>query len=204
MAPRDEAWATCFAARAAWLEAGTELVAAGVLTAGELTAGAAAADSIPVEAAIYDLDQGGSAVMVFEGEESTIIWFVVFLYKPMYGLQIAFKDFSIFRGVAASPWVGFEHFETLFSNSQFLRAIKNTVIISAYNLVFGFPAPIFLALMFNEVLNAVYKRTAQTIVYLPHFISTVIIAGTGLARSRTRSRISQREPMPQPMSCSVR
>ena len=107
----------------------------------------------------------------------TIIWFLVFLYKPMYGLQIAFKDFSIFRGVAASPWIGFEHFETLFSNSQFLRAIKNTVIISAYNLVFGFPAPIFLALMFNEVLNAVYKRTAQTIVYLPHFISTVIIAG---------------------------
>lgn len=106
-----------------------------------------------------------------------IIWFIVFLYKPMYGLQIAFKDFSIFRGVAASPWVGFEHFETLFSNSQFIRAIKNTVIVSAYTLVFGFPAPIILALMFNEVLNAVFKRTVQTIVYLPHFISTVIIAG---------------------------
>ena len=106
-----------------------------------------------------------------------IIWFLVFLYKPMYGLQIAFKDFSIFRGVAESPWVGFEHFETLFSNSQFIRAIKNTIIISAYTLVFGFPVPIILALMFNEVLNASFKRTAQTIVYLPHFISTVIIAG---------------------------
>ncbi|MEM9629636.1 MAG: ABC transporter permease subunit [Pseudomonadota bacterium] len=106
-----------------------------------------------------------------------IIWFLVFLYKPMYGLQIAFKDFSIFRGVAESPWVGFEHFETLFANSQFIRAIKNTVIISAYTLVFGFPVPIILALMFNEVLNATFKRTAQTIVYLPHFISTVIIAG---------------------------
>ena len=106
-----------------------------------------------------------------------IIWFLVFLCKSMYGLQIAYKDFSIFRGIAESPWVGLEHFETLFSNSQFIRAIKNTVIISAYALVFGFRVPITLALMSNEVLNAVYKRTAQTIVYLPHFISTVFIAG---------------------------
>ncbi|SFR14716.1 ABC transporter permease [Poseidonocella sedimentorum] len=107
----------------------------------------------------------------------TIIWFIVFLYKPMYGLQIAFKDYSIFRGVAGSPWVGWEHFETLFSNDQFLRAVKNTITISFYNLLFGFPAPIILALMFNEVLHATYKRTAQTIVYLPHFISSVIISG---------------------------
>ena len=71
-----------------------------------------------------------------------IIWFLVFLYKPMYGLQIAFKDYSIFRGVAASPWVGFEHFETLFSNDQFARAFWNTIKISALNLLFGFPAPI--------------------------------------------------------------
>lgn len=107
----------------------------------------------------------------------TIIWFIVFLYKPMYGLQIAFKDYSIFRGVANSPWIGFEHFEYLFSNDQFIRAVKNTITISALNLLFGFPAPIILALMFNEVLNATYKKTAQTIVYLPHFISSVIIAG---------------------------
>jgi len=107
----------------------------------------------------------------------TVVWMIVFLYKPMYGLQIAFKDYSIFRGVAASPWVGWEHFGTLFSNDQFLRAVSNTIKISALNLLFGFPAPIILALMFNEVLHAVYKRTAQTIVYLPHFISTVIIAG---------------------------
>jgi len=107
----------------------------------------------------------------------TIIWFLVFLYKPMYGLQIAFKDYSIFRGVAGSPWIGFEHFQTLFTNDQFLRAVRNTIYISALNLLFGFPAPIILALMFNEVLHASYKRTAQTIVYLPHFISSVIIAG---------------------------
>ncbi|WPY96209.1 ABC transporter permease subunit (plasmid) [Limimaricola variabilis] len=107
----------------------------------------------------------------------TIIWFLLFLYKPMYGLQIAFKDYSIFRGIDGSPWIGFEHFRTLFDNDQFLRAIKNTVIISFFSLLFGFPAPILLALMFNEILNQTYKRTAQTIVYLPHFISTVIIAG---------------------------
>ncbi len=107
----------------------------------------------------------------------TIIWFVVFLYKPMYGLQIAFKDYSIFRGVADSPWVGFEHFANLFSNDQFIRAVKNTISISALNLLFGFPAPIILALMFNEVLNKTYRKTSQTIVYLPHFISSVIIAG---------------------------
>ena len=107
----------------------------------------------------------------------TIIWFLVFLYKPMYGLQIAFKDYSIFRGVADSPWIGWEHFETLFANDQFLRAIKNTVYISALNLLFSFPAPIILALMFNEILKVSYKKITQTIVYLPHFISSVIIAG---------------------------
>ncbi len=106
-----------------------------------------------------------------------IIWFIFFLYKPMYGLQIAFKDYSIFRGVAASPWIGWEHFETLFSNDQFIRAFWNTIKISALNLLFGFPAPIILALLFNEIISANYKRTAQTIVYLPHFISSVIIAG---------------------------
>jgi len=107
----------------------------------------------------------------------TIVWFLVFMYKPMYGLQIAFKDYSIFRGAANSPWVGFEHFQVLFSNDQFIRAVTNTIKISALNLLFGFPAPIILALMFNEIIKASYKRTAQTIVYLPHFISSVIIAG---------------------------
>ncbi|MFK7893466.1 MAG: ABC transporter permease [Granulosicoccus sp.] len=107
----------------------------------------------------------------------TIVWFIVFLYKPMYGLQIAFKDYSIFRGVAASPWIGLEHFERLLSDDQFIRAFWNTIKISGLNLLFGFPAPIILALMFNEVINATYRKTAQTIVYLPHFISSVIIAG---------------------------
>jgi putative aldouronate transport system permease protein len=107
----------------------------------------------------------------------TILWLLIFLYKPMYGLQIAFKDYSVFRGVAGSPWVGLEHFYTLFENDQFLRALRNTIYISLLGLVFGFPMPIILALMFNEVVNQLFKKTAQTIVYLPHFISSVIIAG---------------------------
>lgn len=106
-----------------------------------------------------------------------IIWFMVFLYKPMYGLQVAFKDYSIFRGIAGSPWIGWEHFETLFYSDQFVRALKNTFMISMLSLCFGFPVPIILALMFNEITHHAFKRTAQTIVYLPHFISTVIIAG---------------------------
>lgn len=106
-----------------------------------------------------------------------IIWFAVFLYTPMYGLQIAFKDYSMFKGIAGSPWIGFEHFETLFNNDDFIRAIWNTAILSGYNLLFAFPAPIILALMFNEILHQFYKKSAQTIVYLPHFISTVILAG---------------------------
>ncbi len=106
-----------------------------------------------------------------------IIWFLLFLYKPMYGLQIAFKDFSLFRGVDASPWVGFEHFRTLFDSETFMRAIKNTFIISFLNLAIAFPMPILLALMFNEIIEGKFKKTVQTIVYLPHFISLVIIAG---------------------------
>ncbi|MBM7069182.1 sugar ABC transporter permease [Actibacterium sp. 188UL27-1] len=111
----------------------------------------------------------------------TIIWLLLFLYKPMYGLQIAFKDYSVFRGIAGSPWVGFEHFQTLFDNDQFLRALKNTIVISFWSLLVGFPVPILLALMFNEILNQTFKKTAQTIVYLPHFISSVIIAGIVIA-----------------------
>lgn len=106
-----------------------------------------------------------------------IIWFAVFLYKPMYGLVIAFQDFSIFRGIAKSPWVGFENFTELFHNDMFIRAFWNTLKISALGLIFAFPVPIILALMFNEVQNSVARSWAQTIVYLPHFISVVIVAG---------------------------
>lgn len=106
-----------------------------------------------------------------------VIWFALFLYKPMHGLQIAFKDFSIFRGVDASPWVGFAHFQELFNNGLFIRSFLNTITISAIGLIVAFPVPIILALMFNELQSAVARRWAQTVVYLPHFISVVIVAG---------------------------
>lgn len=105
------------------------------------------------------------------------IWFALFLYKPMYGLLIAFKDFSIFRGIDGSPWVGFANFAELFQNDMFIRAFWNTITISGLGLIFAFPVPIILALMFNEVQSAAARRWAQTIVYLPHFISVVIVAG---------------------------
>ncbi|MFM9330556.1 ABC transporter permease [Paenibacillus mesotrionivorans] len=106
-----------------------------------------------------------------------MIWYIVFAYKPMYGLQIAFKDFSVFKGIAGSPWVGFEHFMTFFQGPYFLRTIKNTLLISFYSLAWGFPAPIVLALLLHEVRNAVFKKTVQTLTYLPHFISIVVVAG---------------------------
>lgn len=106
-----------------------------------------------------------------------VIWFIVFLYTPMAGLQIAFKDFSLFRGIDGSAWVGLEHFRTLLEDEMFLRSVQNTFIISFFSLIFAFPIPIMLALMFNEIQHAIFKRTAQTIAYLPHFISIVIVAG---------------------------
>ncbi len=109
------------------------------------------------------------------------IWFVVFLYKPMLGLRIAFKDYSLFLGLSGSPWIGFENFWSLLSDDQFLRAIRNTLAISSASLLIAFPAPIVLALMFNEIGHAGFRRAAQIIAYLPHFISVVIIAGLVIA-----------------------
>jgi putative aldouronate transport system permease protein len=106
-----------------------------------------------------------------------LIWFVVFLYKPMEGLQIAFKDFSPFRGISGSPWVGLENFRTLLNDQIFIRAFINTIAISGLGLIFAFPVPIVLALMFNELQSEFGRRFSQTIVYLPHFISVVIVAG---------------------------
>ncbi|MDF2921190.1 MAG: sugar transporter permease [Paenibacillaceae bacterium] len=106
-----------------------------------------------------------------------IAWYIVFAYKPMYGLQIAFKDFSVFKGIADSPWIGFDHFVKFFQGPYFWRTIKNTLMISLLSIVWGFPAPIILALLLNEVRNAFFKKTVQTLTYLPHFISVVVVAG---------------------------
>lgn len=106
-----------------------------------------------------------------------LIYFLIFKYGPMYGLLMAFKDYSFKLGVLGSPWAGLKHFENLFNSPDFLLALKNTVTISFLKVLFGFSAPVILALMINEIGNGFYKRFAQTISYLPHFFSWVVLSG---------------------------
>lgn len=106
-----------------------------------------------------------------------LLFLLVFKYAPMYGVVIAFKDFNIIQGVMKSPWVGLQHFRELFAFSEFPQVVRNTLIISLMKLVIGFPAPIIMALLLNELRFALFKRTVQTITYLPHFISWVVIGG---------------------------
>lgn len=106
-----------------------------------------------------------------------IIYYVVFHYVPMAGVVIAFKDFDIFSGIFSSDWVGFKHFLNLFNSESFYRIFRNSLVISFYKLAVCFPIPIVVAIMLNEVRNRKYQRTLQTIVYLPYFLSWVVIAG---------------------------
>jgi putative aldouronate transport system permease protein len=105
-----------------------------------------------------------------------LIYFIVFKYFPMWGVLIAFQDYSPFLGFWGSEWVGFENFTNFFMNPDFPRLLRNTFILAVLDLVFFFPAPIILALMLNEIRISLYKRTVQTLVYVPHFLSWVIIA----------------------------
>lgn len=106
-----------------------------------------------------------------------IVYYILFCYKPMYGLIIAFKNYSAAGGVWGSKWVGLTHFKSFLTNPYFWRLMRNTLNISLTNLIFGFPAPIILALMLNEVRNKAFLRVSQTIVYIPHFISLTVICG---------------------------
>lgn len=106
-----------------------------------------------------------------------IIFYIIFMYKPMYGAIIAFKDFTPGLGITGSPWVGLKHFEAFITDHYFVRLLKNTLLISLYSLVWGFPAPILLAVLLNELRHEWYKKTVQTISYLPHFVSMVVICG---------------------------
>lgn len=106
-----------------------------------------------------------------------IAYYIIFHYMPMYGVTIAFKRYSIAEGIFGSPWVGFKYFKEFFSSIYFGRVMKNTLIISLYDLLVGFPMPIVFALLINELTSTKYKRFVQTATYLPHFISTVIICG---------------------------
>ncbi|GGG00444.1 ABC transporter permease [Paenibacillus abyssi] len=106
-----------------------------------------------------------------------VLYFIVFKYLPMYGIIIAFQDYSPFKGVSGSDFVGLKHFIRFFEDDEFITVFRNTLLISFYKLAFGFPVPILIALMLNEVRKSWFKRTAQTLFYIPHFFSWVIFGG---------------------------
>ena len=106
-----------------------------------------------------------------------ILWFAIFAYLPMFGLIMAFEDYTPKGGFLHSDFVGLKHFKDFFNSVYFGRLLRNTFLISFYNLIFGFPAPIIFALLLNEVRNKVFKKTIQTVSYLPYFISLVIVCG---------------------------
>lgn len=114
-----------------------------------------------------------------------LLYYFTFHYRPMYGAQLAFKRFMPIAGITGSPWVGLRHFIRFFTSPYFTRLLGNTLSISVLQLFFGFPLPIILALMINEVGNVSYKRITQNITYAPHFISTAVLVG--LIRSFTNS-----------------
>ncbi|WP_370866645.1 ABC transporter permease [Saccharibacillus sp. JS10] len=106
-----------------------------------------------------------------------LLYFLIFHYFPMYGIQIAFKNFIPSKGITGSSWVGFDHFERFFNSYYFWDLLWNTFSISFYELAIGFPLPIILALAFNEIASGKFKKTVQTVTYAPHFISVVVMAG---------------------------
>lgn len=105
------------------------------------------------------------------------VYIFIFNYVPMYGIIIAFKNFTPVKGIMGSPWIGMDNFEYLFKSKDFLVVLKNSIVLSFLRLLWGFPAPILLAIMLNEVKNLRFKKGVQTVVYLPHFISWVVLAG---------------------------
>lgn len=106
-----------------------------------------------------------------------VLYYLIFHYAPLYGAMIAFKDYSAGLGIVGSPWVGFKHFEAFFNDVYFMRILKNTILINMYELIFAFPIPIILALLINELRNVKFKKTVQTIIYMPHFVSIMVICG---------------------------
>ena len=106
-----------------------------------------------------------------------VLYIIIFHYVPMYGAQIAFKNFRVTLGITGSPWVGFEHFIRFFKSFEFKRLMGNTIYLSLYSLIVGFPFPIVLALLLNYMPSPRYKKTVQMVTYAPHFISTVVMVG---------------------------
>lgn len=114
-----------------------------------------------------------------------ILFYLIFHYKPMIGAVIAFQDYIPRKGISGSEWVGFDQFIRFFQSPYFGRLLRNTLLLSVYGLAFGFPAPIILALLLNELHHKKYKKAVQTITYLPHFISLVVV--TGMIKDFTQS-----------------
>lgn len=106
-----------------------------------------------------------------------VVFIGIFCYAPMYGVLMAFQDYSPGKGIMGSNWVGLKWFQTFFHLPRFWQIVKNTLVVSLYSLVVGFPIPIVLALMINSVKSTRFKKLTQTITYMPHFISTVILVG---------------------------
>lgn len=106
-----------------------------------------------------------------------IVYYVLFHYMPLYGVLISFKDYKVAKGVWGSPWVGFKWFEKFLTDEYFWKLVRNTLLLNIYGLLWGFPIPIVLALMLNEVTHSGFKRVIQSVSYLPHFISTVVVCG---------------------------
>ncbi|MGN7454412.1 ABC transporter permease [Paenibacillus pasadenensis] len=114
-------------------------------------------------------------------------YFLIFRYGPMYGTQIAFKDFNFFQGISGSPWIGLDAFREVFANRDFFDALRNTLMLNLLDLAVSFPAPLLLAVMLYEMRSAWFKKLAQTVLYVPHFISWVIIGGIVLQVFGTQS-----------------
>lgn len=110
-----------------------------------------------------------------------VVFYLLFKYAPMLGEMIAFKDYRFADGILGSKWVGLKHFHSLFASLDFWRVLRNTLLLNVYSLVFGFPVPILLALLLNEVRKEWYKRTVQNLLYLPHFISWAVLGGIFIA-----------------------
>ncbi|WP_436244824.1 ABC transporter permease [Paenibacillus sp. LjRoot56] len=104
------------------------------------------------------------------------VWYVMFKYFPMFGIVISFKNYNLYKGIWASDWVGFKYYLQFFKNPDFFILMRNTFLLSLYKLIVGFPAPIILALLLNELTHKLFKRFVQSVSYLPHFISNVVVA----------------------------
>lgn len=104
-----------------------------------------------------------------------VVWYILFCYCPMYGVTMAFKEYKPRKGILGSDWVGLKHFIEFFNSFYFWRLMRNTFLLAFYGLIFAFPVPIIFAILLNEVRNTTFKKIIQTVTYLPHFITTVII-----------------------------